>query len=714
MVKLGLKLIRMGEFSWSHVEPSPGELRPEVLLKALDEAHLRQIQVIFCTPTATPPKWLCDRYPDILLVDRNGYQVPFGGRRHYDPWSTRYLQESRRICGLYGDLFGSHPAVIGWQIDNEFGHHTSSRSFSDGSLEAFGIWLKDRYGDDINQLNKDHFNAFWSMNYRDFSEIILPRTTLNPPNPHLELDFYRFMTFGYLQFQKAQIEVLRTKSPNRWMTHNYIPMFEDLCLWTMSRDLDIVGYDHYQTSDRPNPIGSACQFALMRSLKSNQKFMILEQQPLQVNWQSLNRRFAPDWLFLWGMQAAFSGASTQLYFSWQRFYGGSEQYHEGIRSHDIRVKTTPTEVMISAQHQFFTMVSTLLPGSEPCHFPVRVLVVYDFESIWAHSLLPQTHLWRFQKLLESWLQPLFSLGIGVMMVPHLEAAREFLRSQDPFGDSYATKVRSLFIPSYAFEWKEQDRAFIKEFVASGGKILTMPRTAMKTTNNGMSPLPHSPLGDADFCFIEHGPLAEDEHDEVLIHISKTRLTSRIWSEKISIENSSQWNCLAHFTSGIYEGSPAIIRYQTLRGPMPDRESHSGTFTHFCFVPEESPYSSQLLLSALGFTDALALLPSTSDLLQYHWQSSTGESFFGILNFGGTEERFEISERPLNVLDDAAPLKSATFQISGVLGSIDRQNHLQANVFTEKSREICSVVGDRLHWKIPGRSVIVWRYGSPPS
>ncbi len=710
MVELGLKLIRMGEFSWSHVEPGPGELRPQVFLKALDEAHSRQIQVLFCTPTATPPKWLCDRYPEILLVDRHGYRIPFGGRRHYDPWSSRYLEESRRICGLYGDLFGNHPAVVGWQVDNEFGHHTSSRSFTTDSLEAFRKWIKNRYGGDLDKLNKAHFNAFWSMNYRDFSEIILPQTTLNPPNPHLELDFYRFMTHGFLQFQKAQIEVLRTKSPKRWITHNYIPMFEDLCLWTMTQDLDVVGYDHYQTSERPNPVGSACQFALMRSFKSNQKFMILEQQPLQVNWQSLNRRFAADWLFLWGMQAAFSGASTQLYFSWQRFYGGSEQYHEGIRSHDVRVKTTSAEAMIAAQHQFFTKVSTHLPGSEPFHFPVRVLVVYDFESIWAHSILPQTHLWRFQKLLESWLQPLFSLGIGVMMVPHLGAAREFLCRQDPFGVTYGTKVRSLFIPSYAFEWKEQDRTFMAEFIAAGGKILTMPRTAMKTLNNGMSPFPHSPLGDADFCFVEHGPLAEDEHDEVFVHNSKVRLKGSIWAEKISIQNATHWGCLAHFTSGIYEGSPAIIQYQVLEDTFSDKGSPGGTLTHFCFVPEESPDSSQILLSALGFADALTSLPSTSDLLQYHWQNSSGESIFGMLNFGRTEQEFEMPERPFAAPDGHDTSKGTGFDISGVVGSVDCRDQLQTREFSDKDGEVCKVLGDHYLWKIPGRSVIVWKFG----
>lgn len=709
MNELGLQLIRMGEFSWSHVEPSPGQCRPQLFLQTLDEAFARQISVIFCTPTATPPKWLSDLYPEILLVDRNGYRVPFGGRRHYDPWSGRYIEESLRIAGIYGDLFGAHPAVVGWQIDNEFGHHTSSRSFSEASEAAFRLWLKERYEGDIEKLNKSHFGGFWSMNYRDFSEVSVPRTTLNPPNPHLEMDFYRFMTKGYFEFQKNQIDVIRKKSPQCWITHNYIPMFDELCLWTMSRQLDMVGYDHYQTLEHPNPVGSACQFALMRSLKQNKQFMILEQQPLQVNWQTLNRRFSPDWLFLWGLQAAFSGASAQLYFSWQRFYGGSEQYHEGIRSHDIRVKTTPTESMIAAQQQFFAEMAAEFPGAEPFHFPVRVVVVYDFESIWAHQVLPQTHLWQFQKLIESWLQPLFGLGIGVLMVPHLQAARDFMESKNPFGQQYFQEVQSLLIPAYAFEWTDQERSFLREFVESGGRVVSMPRTAMKTNNNGMSRRPHCFVGDEDFCFVDHGPLGEEEHEEVVIGDSQVRIKARIWAEKIAILNKTSWKTLAVFTSGVYAESPAIIQYQPFSEEVAKGLDGGGAMTHFAFVPEESSQTAQVILEALGFAVSLTELAPSRDFLQFNWQSRSGQRYFGMVNFGYSSQEIETSFKTLAIQRTD---ESRVPPVSGIVASISRQDQLKSFLFKDLEHSAEGLpyhpLGYGCRWNVPARSVIVWR------
>ena len=49
-------------------------------MDTLGEAGLK---VVLGTPTATPPKWLVDRYSDILQRDGQGRVRGFGSRRHY-------------------------------------------------------------------------------------------------------------------------------------------------------------------------------------------------------------------------------------------------------------------------------------------------------------------------------------------------------------------------------------------------------------------------------------------------------------------------------------------------------------------------------------------------------------------------------------------------------------------------------------------------------
>ncbi|MBO7332159.1 MAG: beta-galactosidase, partial [Alphaproteobacteria bacterium] len=44
--------------------------------------HEAGIAVVMGTPTATPPIWLSQRYPDVLNLGENGQRTNHGGRRH--------------------------------------------------------------------------------------------------------------------------------------------------------------------------------------------------------------------------------------------------------------------------------------------------------------------------------------------------------------------------------------------------------------------------------------------------------------------------------------------------------------------------------------------------------------------------------------------------------------------------------------------------------
>ena len=355
MQKIGIAEIRMGEFSWSTVEPKEGKYEPSIFLYALDEALKAKIDVIFCTPTATPPKWLIDRHPEILPNLPDGRKIKFGSRRHYDPCSDIYIDYSKKITAYYAKIFGAHEAVKMWQIDNELGHHGSSSLYTDSARKKFRSFLRGKY-ETIDKLNDSWFTCFWSQGYSDFDQIDLPYKNWADPNPHTLLDFRSFCTQIYREYQRAQSEIIKQNCPDTIITHNLISNFYELCPWEMTKDLDQVGFDHYQDFDYPTPVRSSTNFSLLGSLAKEQtdkKFKILEQQPVQVNWQKINRRFPFDWLILWSAQSALHGSDTMDYFSWQRFYGGPEQYHDGILPHDIRNKSSNQEKTIIATNKMF-------------------------------------------------------------------------------------------------------------------------------------------------------------------------------------------------------------------------------------------------------------------------------------------------------------------------------------------------------------------------
>ena len=141
MADLGLKIVRIGEFAWSRLEPSPGIFTFDWMDQAVDILGEQGLNVVMCTPTATPPRWMLDKYPDMLAVDENGYARKFGSRRHYCFSHDGYREESVRIARLVAERYSSHQAVSAWQIDNEYGCHDTVVSYSDAAVSYTHLTL---------------------------------------------------------------------------------------------------------------------------------------------------------------------------------------------------------------------------------------------------------------------------------------------------------------------------------------------------------------------------------------------------------------------------------------------------------------------------------------------------------------------------------------------------------------------------------------------
>ena len=214
MAELGLSQVRIGEFAWSRLEPEPGNLQFDWLERAMDVLAGAGLKIILGTPTATPPKWLVDRMPDMLPVDADGHVRGFGSRRHYCFSHEGYRHECARIVTALAKRLGEHPALVAWQTDNEYGCHHTSLSWSKPARAAFRDWLAQKY-QSPEALNRAWGNVFWSMEYRDFSEIELPNATVTAPNPAHLMDFRRFTSDQIVRFNDLQVDIIRRYSPGR-------------------------------------------------------------------------------------------------------------------------------------------------------------------------------------------------------------------------------------------------------------------------------------------------------------------------------------------------------------------------------------------------------------------------------------------------------------------------------------------------------------------
>ena len=252
MRELGIAYVRIGEFAWSHYEPRRAEFAWGWLDRAMETLGSAGLKIVLGTPTATPPKWLMDEFPEIAPIDEQGRPRGFGSRRHYTFSSQAYWRESARIIEALAQRYGQHPALVGWQTDNEYGCHNTVLSWGAEDLKAFRIWLRHNY-QTPERLNEAWGSVFWSMEVQSFDEVALPNLTVTEPNPAARLDYWRFQSQQVAAYDRMQCEIIRRHSPGRWITHNFMGFFNDFDHWQVGEHLDFAAWDSY-------PIGFAEHF----------------------------------------------------------------------------------------------------------------------------------------------------------------------------------------------------------------------------------------------------------------------------------------------------------------------------------------------------------------------------------------------------------------------------------------------------------------------
>ena len=429
MKALGLTYVRVGEFAWSRFEPDPGRYDFAWFDEVLTILHSEGLKVVIGTPTATPPKWLIDAHPEILPVSPVTGQVRgFGSRRHYDFSSDVYLEHCRRIVEALAQRYGEHPAVVGWQTDNELCCHDTTLSASAAARDRFRLWCEDRYGTP-QALNAAWGNAFWSMEVRSFDELELPVLAVTETSPAHRLAWRRFASDEVVRFHDAQLTILRGLSPGRFVTHNFIPMDETgVDNHRLARDLDFAAYDNYPLgrtdllmADEPaetfrpfmrtgHPDFGGLFFDWTRGLGRDPGFWVMEQQPGPVNWATHNPAPAPGMVRLWTCEAFAHGAAVVSYFRWRQARFAQEQMHAGLRRpDDSPAEAWPEIEAVAADLARLDLVSTIPTRA-------RVALLADVEAQWVGEIERQGSSYSYPTILMDHYRALRSLGVDVDVI----------------------------------------------------------------------------------------------------------------------------------------------------------------------------------------------------------------------------------------------------------------------------------------------------------
>ncbi|MHA3980239.1 beta-galactosidase [Halovulum sp. GXIMD14794] len=423
MVETGIAWVRIGEFAWSRMEPEPGRLDWDWLDRAIDTLQGAGLGIVLGTPTATPPRWMLDKHPDMLAVDAEGRPRGFGSRRHYCFSHQGYLEESRRIVTLMAERYGRHPGLVAWQTDNEYGCHDTILSYSDAARRAFRDWLAQRY-QSVDRLNRDWGNIFWSMEYSSFDQIDLPNLTVTEPNPAHVMAFRRFSSDMVVRYNKVQADVLRQHS-DAPLVHNYMGRITEFDHWDVGSDLDIASWDSYPIgflSDRleatpehkaaylrqGDPDMQAFHHDLYRGVGRG-RWWIMEQQPGPVNWAPWNPAPLPGMARLWAWEGFAHGAEAVSYFRWRQAPMAQEQMHAGL----LRPDSAPAPALAEAAQVAEELAA--MPEVDPGRAPVAL--VFDYQSAWAWDTQPQGADFDYFRLALAFYRGLRKAGLSVDIIP---------------------------------------------------------------------------------------------------------------------------------------------------------------------------------------------------------------------------------------------------------------------------------------------------------
>lgn len=386
MKAAGLSVIRIAEFAWTIFEPEEGVFQFGFFDEFLELCQEKGIQVIMGTPTATPPAWLTQKYPETL--NRNRDRIPYrhGGRRHYNYNAPVYQRLCARIVERMARHYGHHPAVIGWQVDNEL-NCERDEFYSQADDAAFRAFLQDKYGT-LERLNHTWGTVFWSQTYTDWTQLTCPGPVPNGGyNPSMLLDYYRFVSDSARRFCKMQADIIRQyKKPGDFITTN--GLFPHLDNHQMVEEsLDVYMYDSYPSfafglDRKPKTATDLNDRKWSRNLIETRSicphFGIMEQQSGAGSWVNRMEGPAPrpGQLTLWAMQSVAQGADFVSFFRWRTCTFGTEMYWHGILDYDNRDNRKLAEVA-----DFCRKLHTLNPVCGAENVGVFALIK-DYDNEW--------------------------------------------------------------------------------------------------------------------------------------------------------------------------------------------------------------------------------------------------------------------------------------------------------------------------------------------
>jgi beta-galactosidase len=337
----GINVVRIAESTWSTVEPQDGVFDFTHIDRVLDAMHRASISVIIGTPTYAVPTWLVRKYPDVLAITPRGANQ-YGPRQNMDITNPHFRVHAERVIRKMLEHVKGHPAIIGYQVDNETKHYQTAGP----AVQARFVRYMQETFPSLEVINRAFGLDYWSNRINSWEDF---PSTVGSINASLNAEFAKFQrrqVTDYLGWQAAIVREYRR--PGQFITQNFdlewrghsYGIQPDVDHFAAARAMDVAGIDIYHpTQDALT--GAEISFGgdLARSMKGGQNYLVIETQAQGFpQWVPY-----PGQLRLQAFSHLASGANLLAYWHWHSIHNSAETYWKGLLSHDFRPNPTYDE-----------------------------------------------------------------------------------------------------------------------------------------------------------------------------------------------------------------------------------------------------------------------------------------------------------------------------------------------------------------------------------
>jgi len=650
MLAIGIETVRVFEFAWSVVEKEEGRFDFSLFDRFLSLAEKKGMKVILCTPTATPPAWLTSAHPEVLNAAMDGTLMHHGHRRHYNYNSEVYREYTRRIVTKLAERYGSHPAVVGWQIDNEINCEVNV-FYSDADRAAFRQYLKDHFKT-LDALNDAVGARFWNQTYTDWAQVDLERPTLHGHgNPHMALLEKRFFSRSAISYVKLQADILREYSGDRFVTTNGIFGHLDTAEMTQTA-LDFITYDSYPNfaygvekgmGGMAGSLGDRFwSYNLTNARSHSANFGVMEQQSGANGWdfRMMAPMPKPGQMALWAMQSFAHGADFVSFFRWRTCGFGTEIYWHGINDYSNAENRRVREV--ASLHELLKPLAKAA-GSRVA---AKVALASDYLNEWDG----ERDLWHGPMDRES-RRAIFAAA------QKLHTGLDFVHLR--FTNTHQTELHELsryaliFYPHPAI-LTEEAATLLENYVRGGGILVMGARTGYKD-EYGRCPMIPMPGYARSLCGAEvvDYTFARPEEAPVTIDWNGERLNAPTFHDVLKPVEGGE--ALARFVGGYFDGEPALIK-----------KSYPSGGAAYYLGSGFSEDGAVLLLKKLGFGEPYGELLSCPEAVELSVREKGGERWLFLLNYAAQPQQVEFLKPLVSAITSEILCGAVTMPAYGTL------------------------------------------------